>query len=71
MADTDLAVAMLAKADDDGLPEDHDMRIRANAFDAAAKGFYGEPQTCDVKKLMGCWARARRTWCEYTGESLV
>lgn len=71
MADTDLAVAMLARADADGLADDHDMRIKAKAFDCAAKGFYGEPQTCDVKKFMGCWARARRCWCDYTGEALV
>jgi len=71
MTDTDLAIAMLAKADADGLPDDHDMRTRAAAFDEAAKGFYGEPQTCDMKRFMGCWARARRTWCDYTGEPLV
>ena len=71
MADTDLAVAMLARADADGLPDDHDMRITAKAFDDAAKGFYGEPQLCDVEKFMGCWARARRCWCDYTGEALV
>ena len=71
MADTDLAVAMLARANADGLPDNHDMRAMAIAFDEAAKGFYGEPQTCDAKKFLGCWARARRTWCDYTGEALV
>jgi hypothetical protein len=43
----------------------------AEAFEAATIGFYGEPQTIDVKKFMGCWARARKMWCEATGESLV
>ena len=71
MVDTDLAVAMLARANADGLPDNHDMRTRAVAFDEAAKGFFGEQQTCDLKKFLGCWARARRTWCDYTGEALV
>ena len=68
---TALAKKMRARADKDSLPEDHEMRTRANAFDEATKGFYGEPQTCDVKKFMGCWARARRVWCDYTGEALI
>jgi len=71
MAYTYLAVKMLARADSDNLPNDHDMRSRAMAFDEAAKGFYGNPQTCDLKKFMGCWARARCAYCDYTGEALV
>jgi hypothetical protein len=43
----------------------------AEAFEAATKGFYGEPQTVDVRKFMGCWARARKMWCAATGDSLV
>ena len=67
MADTDLAAAMITRADADGLPDGHDMRSEAAAFDEAAKGFFSLLQTCDVKKFMGCWARARRAWCDYTG----
>ena len=44
---------------------------KAEAFDAACAGFYGEPQTCDVRKFLGCFARARRLWCDVTGEALV
>ena len=71
MADTSLAIKMLARADADGLAAEHDLRMRAAAFDEAAKGFYGDPQTCDVKRFMGHWARARRAWCDYTGEALL
>ena len=30
-----------------------------------------EVDTSDVKKLLGTWARARRIWCEISGEPLV
>lgn len=43
----------------------------AGAFDAAMIGFYAEPQTVPVHKFMGCFARARRAWCDATGEPLV
>jgi hypothetical protein len=43
----------------------------ADDFDAATLGFYSVPQTVDTKKFLGCFARARRMWCEATGESLV
>lgn len=40
------------------------LREKANAFDAAvAQG--------DAKKILGAWARARRVWCDVTGESLI
>lgn len=43
----------------------------AQAFDDAATGFYASPPTVDVRKFMGCFARARRMWCDATGEPLV
>lgn len=71
MATTELATRMLAAADENNLPKDHELRTKAQAFDEAALGYYGDPQTCDARKFMGCWARARRAWCEYSGESLI
>ena len=67
---TNLAERMrlLAKTRDD-LPQGWDEA--ANAFDAATVGFYANPQTVPVTKFLGCLARARRLWCEATGESLV
>jgi hypothetical protein len=44
---------------------------KADAFDKATAGFYADPQTVDVKQFVGCFARARRMWCEATGEPLV
>lgn len=43
----------------------------ANKLDEATTGFYGSPQTISVKSFMGAWARARRAWCEYSGEPLI
>lgn len=69
--DTSLAKDMVARADADGLPADHDLRLKAQAFDEACAGFYATPQTRDVKNFVGHWARARRAWCDYTGEPLL
>lgn len=48
-----------------------ELREKADAFDSATAGFYSEPQTVGVAKFMGAFARARRLWCDITGESLV
>ena len=69
--DTELAGRMVIRADKDGLPEDHDIRTKAQAFEDAAVGFYAADQTHTVKQLMGSWARAKRVWSEYTGEPMI
>lgn len=68
---TALGDKMIARADEDGLPADHDMRVKAKAFDDAAAGFYATPQTVEIRPFMGHYARARRAWCDYSGEPLV
>lgn len=68
---TKLAEEMIAKADADGLPDDHQLRTKALDFNEAIQGYFSDPQTCDIRKFIGCWARARRAWCDYTGEALV
>jgi hypothetical protein len=67
----DLAEKMRLRADADKLPADHALRIKADAFEEACKGYYATPQTVTVGKFMGCWARARSAWCEYSGEPLI
>lgn len=69
--DTDLAKKMIDRADKDVLPADHPMRIQAHDFDAACKGYLSSPQTVKVGVFFGCWSRARKTWCAYTGEQLI
>lgn len=59
--------ALAAQRDD--LPEG--WSEAADGFDAATAGFYSDPQTVNVKQFMGAFAKARRMWCEATGESLV
>lgn len=69
--DTDLAEKMIKRADYDGLAADHELRVLAEKFNSAAKGYWGDEQTCGSEQFLGCWARARRAWCNYTGEQLV
>ncbi|WP_428419233.1 hypothetical protein [Methylibium sp.] len=71
MSTDGLPARMLARADADGLPADHPLRTTAAAFAAAIEGFYATVQTVPVSRFMGAWARARRAWCEYTGEALL
>lgn len=69
--DTNLAKRVLKTAENDGLPDDHPMVIAAKEFEAAAHGFFSEPKTVSVKKFLGKFAKARRLWCEYSGDPLV
>lgn len=48
-----------------------ELREKADAFDQAAAGFYAEEQTVNAKSFLGAFARARRLWCDLTGEPLV
>ena len=67
---TDLSQKMRRLADA-GHDRAAELREKADAFDRVAKGFYGEPQTVDVRSFMGAWARARRCWSECSGEPLI
>lgn len=66
-----LGEKMRKRADADGLPDDHELRVLADKFDGAADGFYAEQQTVTAPAFMGAYARARRAWCAYSGEPLV
>lgn len=70
MSETNLGGRMLELAES-GHERAEELRAKALAFETATAGFYGEPQTVDVKKFMGAYARARKLWCEITGEPLV
>lgn len=67
--ETPLAKQMIERADRGGLPEDHAMRRTAQAFDEISVNYAMGKST--PKGLLGAWARARRCWCNYTGEPLV
>lgn len=69
-ATTELSDKMRALADGNH-PRADELRAKAKAFDVAASGFYSEPQTVGAKSFLGAFARARRLWCECTGEPLV
>jgi len=61
---TDLAKRVTARADQDNLPSDHELRKAAVEFNAAVK-------TLNPKQTLSTWARLRRLWSEYSGELLV
>ncbi|EGR4487151.1 hypothetical protein DDN09_06705 [Vibrio cholerae] len=66
--DTELAKKMIARADADNLHPDHEMRVLAAKFEFAATNLDRED---GAKKMLGCWARAKRCWRNYTGEPLI
>lgn len=47
-----------------GHPRAEELRQRADDMDNAIA-------THDMRKMIGAWARARRLWCECTGEPLI
>lgn len=67
---TNLSDAMQALANKDH-PRGVELREAALHFDNAAFGYYGKPQTVDVKTFLGCWARARRLYAECTDGDLM
>jgi hypothetical protein len=44
---------------------------KAAKLEAASAGFFSEKQTHSAQQLLGSWARARRLWCDLTGESVI
>jgi hypothetical protein len=68
---TELAKKMRERADIDDLPDEHELRMRADAFDRATQGYYSVPQKATPAQFTGAWARARRVWCAYSGEKLI
>lgn len=56
---------MLRRARIDELPDDHPIVVTAKAFAEACA------TQDDAKKLLGTWARARKAWQQYTGESVI
>lgn len=70
-AKRDLPQEMRDRADHDQLPPDHQLRTLAAELEAAITGFYGTPQTHTAGQFVGAWARARRVWCQVTGEPLI
>ena len=71
METTDLSDAMIAKANEFSLPEQHELRTRAQEFNEATAGAMADPPTHTPKQMLGAWARARRAWCNFTGDSLI
>ncbi|WP_072669744.1 hypothetical protein [Vibrio injensis] len=66
--DTELARKMIDLADADNLPDDHKLRSLALDFEKSVLSI-GQPG--GVKRMLGSWARAKRCWSEYTGETLL
>lgn len=67
---TPLAQKMHALADS-GHDRAAELRDKADAFDAAARGYYSDPPMVTAKSFLGAFARARRLWSDVSGEPLV
>ena len=52
-------------------PRSAEMADLADAFEDAAYGYWAEEQRVTAKQFLGHYARARKKWCEVTGEPLV
>lgn len=68
-ADQELAPRMRALAETH--PRGQELRDCADTLERHAAGFFAEPQTIPVHRMIGAWARARRLWCACTGEPLI
>ena len=68
---TELGDRMRALADT-GHANADELRAKADEFDTKTAAHYEGPGgEATAKSLLGAWARARRLWCESTGEPLV
>ena len=53
----------------DDLPEN--WNELADKLEAAIQISFSDTSTQSMQRLLGCWTRARRAWCNATGESLI
>lgn len=70
MEQVELTKKMIALADKDNLLENHELRTIAKAFDEACHNYF-EKKTINSIQFIGAWTRARKCYCDYTGESLI
>lgn len=49
----------------EGHPQAEELRQRADEFEKAVA------EKLSAKQIFGAWVRARRLWCDCTGESLI
>ena len=54
-----------------GHPRADELNAKADEFEEKAAGYYADPPTVEAKSFLGAFARARRLWCDITGEPLV
>lgn len=71
MENTDLFEKIIARADKDNLDKNHDLRLKAIAFNEASKIILNSEEAPDFKHFLSTWAKARIAWCKYSGEPLV
>jgi len=72
MDNTDLYEKIIARCDKDNLPLDHELRLKALAFNTCAKIILDdEVNPEDFKMFLSSWAKARLAWCKYSEESLI
>lgn len=68
-----LVEKIVARADADNLPADHELRKMAADLDQAVSDYFCKDESQSehhAKRMIGLWARTRMAWCKYSGEQL-
>jgi DNA phosphorothioation-dependent restriction protein DptG len=70
---TKLSDRVVARCNADKLPDNHMLRIRAAQFNEACSLADRDKEDTkeSAKKILGSWARLRKAWQEYSGESWI
>lgn len=66
---TGLAKEIVKRLNKDNQPRNHPLRKMAVDFDEKSiQYFQGK---LSAAKYLGCWAKVRKAWCDYSGEDLI
>ena len=61
---------MRAWAKQNNLPLNHALYTYADELEKTAKSYFGDG-SCDAKKFVGVYARAKSVYCYHSGEELI
>lgn len=72
---TELGQRVLARADEDCLPVNHELRSLVMKFEQASTDLYSPHGPADpkaaTKSMLGSWTRLKRAWSNYSGDPLI
>ena len=62
---------MRARVKLDRLPPDHELSTQSDMLERLWKDYGVEGSGVGVSQFLAGWAKARMTWCHYSGEALA